>query len=707
MLLAHRADGALPRSRRVADPYRWLEDDDSQETQRWLDGQEALRLQALPAMDRCRVAFRDVMQELTDVGSALSPVVGVPVRRESRRFYLHCQPGQDLAVLMVADEQTGSARVLIDPLTDDASGTTTLAAWRPSWTGRLLAYQLSRGGSEQPELRLLDVATGRDVAQPIHPGRLTPIAWLPDDSGYYYVKGGATEAEQQICLHRLARASSGSSDVPVFRTRMRQLTVMVSGDGRWLIVSCSAGARSGNDLYLAELNTASHDPAAPQLQKIFDGTTDNAQALLKVGTSELMYAITTRDAADGQIFRVNPEQPNYAVWQPIITPAPGNVITGCAALTEPTNGQPRLLVATSANGHPQLSLHDQDGRLLADIPTPTNGPATISTLASAQAEPGRARFVFTDFLTPPKVYRFDLADQTIQPDAPETGVHHFATDAPEAAVHRMRYTSDDGTEIPLYLIVPAGYTHGPRPTILTAYGGFRATISATYTPSLLAWVRAGGIYAIAGVRGGGEYGSAWHAAGRHHNKPNAFADFSAAARWLHAQGWTTRQQLAVRGGSHSGLTAAVALTQDPHLYAAVVCSDALTDMIRYPHLGIGSWWINEFGDPDNPTDRHTLLSYSPYHNVRAGTAYPAVLVTSARHDDRVGAAHSRKLTAALQHATAATKPILLRTEHNVGHGDRATSRLIDLHADILAFCAIHTGLRPAACIRSNLPGQAQ
>lgn len=695
MLFAGQVDDAYSCLRCFVDPYGWLEDDDSQETQQWLDGQEALRQQALPAMQRCRAAFRDGMRDLTDVGSAISPVVGVPVLRESCRFYLHCQPGQDLAVLMVADERTGAARVLIDPLTEDPSGTTTLVRWRPSPSGRLLSYQLSRGGSEQPELRLLEVQSGRDVAQPIHPGRLTSVAWLPDDSGYYYVRGGATDAEQQICLRRLASPFSRSSDVLVFRTRMRLLTVMVSGNGRWLIVSCSAGARSGNDLYLADLNPTSHDPAAVPLQKIFDGTTDNSRALLKAGVSDLMYAITTRGNADSQICRVNPERPNYDAWQPIIAPGAGAVITGCAALTEPTNGQPRLLVATSTHGHPALRLHNENGQWLADIPTPSNGPATLTRLAGAQTEPGHAWFLCTDFLTPPTVYRFDLADQTIQPDAPRSGAHHPATTAPEATVHQMRYTSDDGTEIPLYLIVPAGCSHGPRPTILTAYGGFGATIYPTYTPSLLAWVRAGGIYAIAGVRGGGEYGSAWHAAGRRHNKPNAFADFSAAARWLHARGWTTPQQLAVRGASHSGLTAAVALTRDPHLYAAAVCSDALTDMIRYPHLGVGSWWIDEFGHPDNPSDRQTLLSYSPYHNVRAGTAYPAVLVTSARHDDRVGAAHSRKLTAALQHASSSATPILLRTESDVGHDDRAISRLIDLHADILAFCATHTGLRPA------------
>ncbi|MGP3683148.1 prolyl oligopeptidase family serine peptidase [Streptomyces sp. IBSNAI002] len=260
-------------------------------------------------------------------------------------------------------------------------------------------------------------------------------------------------------------------------------------------------------------------------------------------------------------------------------------------------------------------------------------------------------------------------------------------------MRQVLYRSADGTEVPMYLIM-AGNSQGPRPAILTAYGGFGASAAPSYSPSLTAWVQAGGIYAIAQVRGGGERGPAWHAAGRAMNKPNAFADFAAAARWLCTEGHTTPRQLAIKGASHSGLMVAAAITRNPYQYAAAVCSDALTDMTRYPHLGLGTWWTDEFGDPDNPAHLPTLLAYSPYHNTHPGTCYPAVLLTSPRHDTRVGAAHTRKLTAALQHATTPHHPVLLRTEHDIGHGPRAVSRLINLQADTLAFCATHTGLTP-------------
>jgi prolyl oligopeptidase len=244
----------------------------------------------------------------------------------------------------------------------------------------------------------------------------------------------------------------------------------------------------------------------------------------------------------------------------------------------------------------------------------------------------------------------------------------------------------------MFLILPPGDGQGPRPTILTAYGGFGATAAPAYSPSIISWVLAGGSYAIAGVRGGGECGTGWHAAGSGANKPNAFADFTAAARWLTTHGWTTSEQLAIKGNSHSGLMVAVAITRNPELYAAAVCSGAPTDMLRYTRFGLGQWWINEFGNPENPDQLDTLLSYSPYHRVTPGTAYPAIVLASARHDPRVGAAHTRKFTAALQHATSSSKPILLRTEKGVGHGPRAVSRTVNAEADALAFCATHTGL---------------
>ncbi|AKN18850.2 prolyl oligopeptidase [Mycobacterium haemophilum DSM 44634] len=667
----------------IPDPYRWLEDDDSPHCLRWLDEQTEL-LEASAVSLSLRGFFGDVVAELTAAGSVMSPVTSTPVVRGPRRFFLRRRSGQELPILMMA-AGSGPDRVLLDPAAIDPCGLTTLDAWHPSWSGRLVAAQLSRAGNERPELRVLDVDTGDPVGRPVHPGRQTPVAWLPDDSGYYYVHDSGSEGLGQVRVHRLDDQTT--PDAVVFQTPLRQLAVTVSGDKRWLVISAMAGGQAGNRIYLADL--ADGNSRAPRLLKVYDGTVDGSQALLKVGPRNLMYAITTRDAPAGRVCLVDPDRPTRDAWRTVVTLPPRHVLTGCTALVEPRRGQLRFLVSSSGSGEPRLVLYDVHGQPLYDAPTPGSGPGTLTNLTSAPGDSGQAWFLYTDFMTPAAVYRFDLADRRVHRDD--------AGDVPSPAgpavtVHRVSYPADDGTRIPIYLIVPTGITDGPRPTILSAYGGFGVSAAAAYSPSVLAWVKAGGIYAIAGIRGGGEHGSQWHAAGRGTNKPKAFSDFAAAARWLHRNGLTTPRQLAIRGTSHSGLTVAVALTRDPHLYAAAVCSSPLTDMIRYPRLGAGALWTAEFGDPTNTEDRNVLLRYSPYHNVRPGAAFPAVLLTSPRRDARVGAGHARKLTAALQHATSSTNPILLRTEDHVGHGPRAASRLINIDADTLAFCAAHTGL---------------
>lgn len=258
-------------------------------------------------------------------------------------------------------------------------------------------------------------------------------------------------------------------------------------------------------------------------------------------------------------------------------------------------------------------------------------------------------------------------------------------------VRELSYRSFDGTSVGLRVVVPVGAA-GPLSVLLTAYGGFGASTPPAYSPVVAAWVRAGGAYAVAGVRGGGEHGAAWHDAGRGPNKPAAVADLLSAADWLVAQGWTTPKRLAVKGASHSGLMAAAALVRRPDLFAAVVCSDALTDMVRYHRFGLGRLWTGEFGTADDADQLATLLTYSPYHLVAPGTRYPAVLLTCPRTDARVDSLHTRKLAAALRHATAADRPVLLRCEDGVGHGARSLDRWLGLQADILAFCALHTGL---------------
>ncbi|MFI6857921.1 prolyl oligopeptidase family serine peptidase [Streptomyces sp. NPDC050416] len=704
--------------RRVEDPYRWLEDDEDAACKEWLADQEQWLAEQADGW-RTRPVFRSLLRHFADAGSQAVPVESPPVWRGRCRFFLRGGAGHEHPVLVAATAGQGE-RVVVDPVALDASGRTTLDAWRPSWSGRLLACQVSSHGSEKPVLTVVDVADGRQVGLPVRPGRGTPVAWLPGDAGFYYVTCPADGGDRQVRLRLLDSPQDPGVDPVVFATGNRQLSVSTSADGHWLMVSCAPGAQCGNQVYLADLTAA--PTHAPTLQRVHDGTATGVQALVKFGPRGLLYVITTDGAPGGRVCRIGPDSPHAAAWTPLITPDRDTVLSSCVALVEPGTGSPRFLVSSARRGVAGLSLHDSTGRLLAEIDTPGTGCGTVTKLTVPPGEADQAWFTYSDFVTAPTVYRFSLHDQRCHPDIPAadgdlavapavssplaSAVPLPAADTPSSAadppphkrpqaeVRQLTYPSEDGTDVPLFLITPAHCSPGPRPALLTAYGGFGATAAPAYSPTILAWVAAGGIYAIAGVRGGGERGITWHQAGMAMNKPTAFADYAAAARWLIAEGHTTPAQLAIKGASHSGLMVATAITRDPGLYAAAVCHGAPTDMVRYPRLGMGPWWINEFGDPDNPDHLDVLLSYSPYHRVQPGTRYPAVLMVTARTDLRVGSAHSRKFTAALQHATTSGKPVVLRCEDGVGHGPRAASRWIDMEADALAFCATHTGLQP-------------
>ncbi|MFF7788943.1 prolyl oligopeptidase family serine peptidase [Streptomyces sp. NPDC007991] len=683
--------------RRMEDPYRWLEDDEDAGCKEWLADQERWLAEQADGWGT-RPVFRKLLRHFVDAGSQAVSAVSPPVWRGRRRFFLRGGAGQEHPVLVAATAGQGE-RVVVDPSVLDPSGRTTLDAWRPSWSGRLLAFQVSSHGSERPELNVVDVADGHRFGPPVRPGRGTPVAWLPGDAGFYYVTCPAN-GDRQVRLRLLDTPQDPGEDPVVFATENRQLSVSTSADGHWLMVSCAPGAQCGNQVYLADLTaTPTH---APTLRRVHDGTATGVQALVKFGPRGLLYAITTDGAPGGKICRIVPDSPNASAWTPLITPDQDTLLSSCVALVEPGTGSPRFLVSSARRGVAGLSLHDSTGRLLAEVDTPGTGCGTVTRLTAPPGEADQAWFIYGDFVTAPTVHRFSLHDQRCHPDVPVADSDPAVSPSsaadpshkrPQAVVRQLSYPSEDGTDVPLFLITPAGCGPGPRPTLLTAYGGFGATAAPAYSATILAWVAAGGVYAIAGVRGGGELGTTWHRAGSGMNKPTAFADYAAAARWLIAEGITARDQLAVKGSSHSGLMVAAAITRDPGLYAAAVCSGAPTDMVRYPRLGMGQWWLNEFGDPGNPDHLDVLLGYSPYHRVRPGTRYPAVLMVTARTDPRVGAAHTRKFTAALQHATAG-KPVVLRCEDGVGHGPRAASRSIEMEADALAFCATHTGLQP-------------
>ncbi|MBX9387392.1 prolyl oligopeptidase family serine peptidase [Streptomonospora nanhaiensis] len=672
----------------VADPFRWLEDDSTPECAEWLAGQAAL-LERHRATWPLRDALHRDLAELIGVGALTAPVSSPPVVRRGRRFSLRRAPGQELPVLVVADPGA-EPRVLVDPLALDPGARTTLDSWRPSWNGAVLAYQVSTGGSERPVLHVVRVADGTPVDSPIPLARPTPVAWLPSGLGFHYTAPDG-ERGRRVLLHRLG--TDPADDETVYRTDRPHLAIKSAPARPWLMITTSSGVTSGNTLLVVP------EPGA-EPRVLHDGDRDGSRAVLKFGPGPLVLAVTDLGAPFGRVCAVDPDDPASGSWRTLIPEEPGAVLDDAVPLLDPDTGAPCLLVNRTRRGLSGLALHGHDGARLCDVPVPGSG--SIRRMA-APPDSDRAWFAYTDFVTPPTVYRFDLRERRCVPEpaegAPPAPAAAGGADPAAPRVRQVDYTAGDGTRVGMHLVFAGDPADGPRPTLLTTYGGFGASSVPGYSPTILAWVRAGGVYAVAGVRGGGEGGTAWHAAGSGANKPTAIADFLAAAEWLVAQGWTAPDRLAVKGASHSGLMAAAAITARPDLFAAAVVSDALTDMVRYPGFGLGRMWCEEFGTADDPDQLDTLLSYSPYHRVRRGAGYPAVLLTCPRTDARVDSMHTRKLTAALQDAAADTpgaRPVLLRCESDVGHGMRSASRWIGLQADVLAFCAAHTGLGAGA-----------
>lgn len=353
--------------RQVPDPYRWLEADDDPECTRWLAEQDSW-LACHAQQWRSRTRFAQLLEHHGAAGGMSMPTVSPPVWRGQRRFFLSRGAGQELPLLM-AGTTSADEWVVVDPVELDPSGVTTLDAWRPSWSGQLLAYQTSARGSEIPTLRVLEVATGGEVDRPLHPGRVTPVAWLPDDTGFYYVTCHP-DGPRQVRRHLLGEHPD--HDVVVFSTRFRQLSVSISPSGRWLVISCAPGAQRGNLVYLADLTT--RPSPLPDLQQVYDGTITDAQALLKFGPDNLLYVITTDQAPGGQVCTLDPATPSAEKWTPVITADEGTVLSGCVALIEPTTYDIRFVTSSTKSGTSRLSLYDEHGGLLAHIPAPRNRP---------------------------------------------------------------------------------------------------------------------------------------------------------------------------------------------------------------------------------------------------------------------------------------------------------------------------------------------
>jgi prolyl oligopeptidase len=660
----------------IRDPYRWLEDGAREEVHRWVDAQNRHSRSLLDARPG-RGALRQRLTALLRIGTIEAPEI-----RGARYFHTRRQGDVNQPILYVRDGVAGKDRVLVDPNRLSQDGTAALDWWYPSEDGALLAYGISTSGDEKSTLRVLEVATGRARPDVIPRTRYCSLAWLPDGSGFYYsrypapgeVPPGQENYNNHIFFHRLG--DDPARDAKVFgegRKPEDMIAIQLSPDGRFLVIQVSEGwARS--DLYVKDLR-----PGAMGLITIAEGQ-DAIFSGEVVGTT--LDLLTNQDAPRYRLFAVDLDHPNRDAWKLLIPESD-------AVLSQTVRVGGEIVALSMKDASSRLTVLDRDGRTIRRIGLPTLG--TIERV-SGRHDGHEAFFSFSSFTMPPAVYRYD------QKSGATDLWERIGTDVNLSAleVKQVFYPSKDGTRVSMFLVHRKGLKlDGTSPALLYGYGGFNISLTPEFSRSIVLWLERGGVFAQPNLRGGGEYGEAWHRAGMLDRKQNVFDDFIAAAEWLIRSRYTRQDRLAIKGGSNGGLLVGAALTQRPDLFRAVVCDVPLLDMLRYQNFQIARLWIPEYGSADSADQFQWLYKYSPYHHVTPRTSYPAVLIATAESDSRVDPMHARKMTARLQAATASDRPVLLRTETRAGHGaGKPLTKQIDEATDDWSFLFWQLGLEP-------------
>lgn len=663
----------------VADPYRWLEDADAPETVAWVEAQNALTARQLDTSERARLQER-----LTQVYDY--PRMSAPLKRGPRYFYTFNDGLQNQPVLYMQEGLAGAPDVLLDPNALSPDGTVALTAISPSPDGRLLAYALSRGGSDRQELRVRDVASRADRPDTLLWAKFTNMAWTEDAAGFYYTRfpqpGTVAPGDEhyfaRVYYHRLGEPQE--RDRLVFeRPDNRDIVVsaVTSSDGRWLVLTSFKGASDDSEVHVVDLRTGGGEP-----QPVFTGF--RAAYLFVDAVGDRLFFRSTSGAPLGRVIALDasagvprPRSDGEASTS-VVVPERGDKLASFAIV----NGQ---IVA--------VYLHEASDRLhLFGLDGADAGTIALPALGSLSGLTGRPRdrelfFRFSSFTHPPAVYRYDFGTRGTEPFG-ASGVR--SVDSGAYDVSQVRYPSRDGTSISMFLVHRKGLERdGERPVLLTAYGGFNISLTPQFDPAHIVWLERGGVLAVPNLRGGGEYGEAWHRAGMFEKKQNVFDDFIAAAEWLVANKYTRPGLLAIEGGSNGGLLVGAAMIQRPELFGAVVCRVPVADMLRYHLFTVGRFWISEYGSSEDPAQFKYLHAYSPLHNVEDGVAYPPTLVMTADTDDRVAPGMAKKFAARLQAATAPDAgPILIRVETKAGHGaGKPVTKMIEEEADIFAFLA--------------------
>ncbi|MCR4373731.1 MAG: prolyl oligopeptidase family serine peptidase [Acidobacteria bacterium] len=655
----------------VVDTYRWLEDPDSPETIAWVTEQ-----------NRRSEAFLSSIPQRDEIRARLTALWNYerrsPPSRHGEWYLFSANSGlQPQAVLYKTRGLDEAAEVLLDPNTWSDDGTIALAATSVSEDGRLLAYAKSSSGSDWMTWHVRDIATSRDLPDEVCWSKFSGAAWAHDGGGFYYAgyappAGGnvftTVNTNHVIFFHTLG-------DTPPDRVVFSRpdhpdwlFSADVTDDGRFLVITQSQGTHRENRIFVQDL-TVPDAPVLPFLDR-FD-----ASYRVVDNDADVFHVWTDHGAPRGRLVSISRGRPEPAAWTTVIAePAGTDVLSSVARVGA------AWVAAWRTDAHERLCVHDRDGRLRREVPLPALG--AIPVLTSRRVEPD-VFFAFASFTYPGTIFRHTV----------ETGVttlwHQPVVDFEpgDFETRQVFYTSKDGTRVPMFIVHKRGLVlDGRHRAYLYGYGGFDISLTPAFSASIVAWMERGGIFAQANLRGGGEYGKAWHDAGRLRHKQNVFDDFIAAAEYLIREGYTTSSRLAIGGGSNGGLLVGACLTQRPDLFGAAVPAVGVLDMLRFHKFTIGWAWTSDYGNPDDPDDRAVLLQYSPLHNIRPGVAYPATLVITADHDDRVAPAHSHKFTATLQDAQAGAAPILSRIDVKAGHGaGKPTAKVIDEKADVWAF----------------------
>ena len=663
----------------VADPYRWLEDDVrvNPKVAAWVDAQNKVTnayLAGLPG----RETFKKRMTELYNYER-----FGLPRKAGSRYFYARNDGLQPQSVLFVRDGLAGEGRTLIDPNGWAKDGATALAEWEPSEDGKYLLYAVQDGGTDWRIVRVKDVATGADTGDEVHWVKFSDLAWAKDGSGFYYSRfpeprdGEAFQSlneNHSVYFHRLGTPQSADTLIHATPDKPKlNNSATVTDDGKYLLVVGSEGTdeRYGLTLYPITRNGVGKPVT------LVDDFANNWHYVGNAGTR--FTFLTNKGAPRQRLVSLDIRKPAQLTELVAETEA---TLVGASRVGN------RIILSYLGDAKSEAMMVGLDGKPISNIHL-----ADIGSAAGFGGNPHDPEtfYSFSSFATPTAIYRLD----TVTGKSEIFAAPKLAFDPKQFSVEQRFFKSRDGTEVPMFVIMKKGLDRSKgSPTLLYGYGGFNVSLTPSFSPTKLAWMDAGGVFVVANLRGGGEYGKAWHDAGRLDRKQNVFDDFIAAGEYLIAQGITGKGQLAIEGGSNGGLLVGAVTNQRPDLFAAALPAVGVMDMLRFDRFTAGRYWVDDYGYPSKEDDFRRLLTYSPYHNIKDGTDYPAILVTTADTDDRVVPGHSFKYTAALQHSDIGDKPHLSRIETRAGHGSgKPTDKIIDEAADNYAFAAKWTGLK--------------